>query len=97
MTIKQTIDQMEKEFDELFVGEKSYPRKGLYTERIRVFYKDFFRTLLESFGEEIINKLEEDVGVVLDSEVIVVRECVDGVFTNARLKVKEIISSIGKL
>jgi len=105
MTTKQILQNMEKEFR----NTKFAKSGGLcfecceYEEMwddLIVFYKDYTRTLLESFGEEIMNKLETEIDVVLDSEVVknanVTRECIDGTFTHTRLKVKEIISSIGK-
>lgn len=97
---------MEKEIDEMSEKITDYgynDEYGYYSDwkdGVSPIIKASIRTLLESFGEEIINKLETEIDVVLDSEVVknanVTRECIDGTFTHTRLKAKEIISSIGK-
>lgn len=90
-----------EEAKEMMFGHKGCPkpngkfiRNDVTVEKL----EKSIRTLLESFGEEIINKLEEEINVVLDSKVVkngnATRECIDGTFTYSRLKVKEIINLI---
>lgn len=55
-------------------------------------------SLLEKYGEEVINRLQEDVETVLESDVVkkgsATSECISGVFENERTKLKEILSSL---
>ena len=68
MTTKQIIDQMEKEFDEKFVVEcPTGINKGravlnpIFPEPVMSFFHSYTRTLLESFGEEIIGRDRDEV------------------------------------
>lgn len=68
MTLQQTIEKMEKEFDEQFPGDvTTMEDDGLHVRitsslynraRLKAFIQDRTRTLLESFGEEIIGEDE---------------------------------------
>ena len=108
------IQQMEKEFDEKFeeapmdrYGNFRYTRKN-----IKSFMKFYIRTLLESFGEEIIAvggneekykvyKFEKnkpyDVHESLDMFLKIEREYGKKLLQKEqRLKMKEIIEEVGK-
>lgn len=104
MTTKQIIDQMEKEFDEKFPGDVvtmeedgTHARitSSLYNrDSIKDFINKSIRTLLESFGEEIIG--EDDAipsEYVPGFEVDSIR---DELRAEQRLKKKEIVKSLEK-
>lgn len=102
---KDIIKQMEKEF-----RNTKFARSGgscfeccEYEEMwddLIVFIKDYTRTLLESFGEEIIGKDDEEVVYWREKFRDLEAECDNSsrnyLRSEQRLKMKEIISSIGK-
>ena len=101
MTTKDILNQMEKEFDEKFVyGEKwkTY-REGnspsMYKPKhIKSFIRSYIRTLLESFGEEIIGEEKEDK-FYSPGEIEVYNGVVRNILrAEQRLKVKEILQNI---
>lgn len=107
MTTKQIIDQMEKEFDEKFWHEEALethqPCEYLLNNEdgkcncqikdIKKFIHSYTRTLLESFGEEIIGRDRDEV---IGNETYINTIIENQLRAEQRLKVKEIISSIGK-
>ena len=103
MNTKQIIQNMEKEFDEKFPGDvTTMEEDGLHVRitsslynrvRLKAFIEDRTRTLLESFGEEIIptefklkGRDEEYIRGFNDGHKYAVGE--------QRLKVKEILEVI---
>ena len=106
MTTKDTINKMEKELDEMSEKITDYgynDEYGYYSDwkdGVSPIIKASIRTLLESFGEEMIGtkyecgRRHDEVGAEYDLCV----ECgaVDEFKAKQRLKMKEIISSIGK-
>lgn len=97
MKTKQIIEEMEKEFDDKFKsreGEETAYAQGwiLLPDDIKSFISSYTRTLLESFGEEIIG--EDDAipsEYVPGFEVDSIR---DELRAEQRLKVKEILQNI---
>lgn len=102
MTTKDIIENMEKSFDERFPGDVATMEKdgiharitsSLYNrDRLKSFMREYTRTLLESFGEEVCPEwIDNPYGEVTNYSVGRRDER-----KAIRLKVKEIISSIGK-
>lgn len=101
MTTAEIIKQMEKEFDEEFVvfcpTGKYKGREVLnpiFPEPVISFIRSYTRTLLESFGEEVIGKEDTATPDGLGDQMAVLSKNV--LRLEQRLKVKEIISEIGK-
>ena len=117
---KQITEEMEKQFDcmnERTAGcickGKMYEQvdcgvHGIYAVKAKSFIHSYTRTLLESFGEEIIGEDEKenrtlkqgidyDIHKLLDFGLEIARiGGKNNLRAEQRLKVKEIISSIGK-
>lgn len=106
---------MEKEFDEKFPGDVvtmeedgTHARitSSLYNrDSIKDFINKSIRTLLESFGEEVIGEDETEVNQIARDEKLGVQTYYvitanmkrrNQLRAEQRLKMKEIISSIGK-
>ena len=114
MTTKDTINKMEKELDEMSEKITDYGYNdefGYYSDwkdGVSPIIKASIRTLLESFGEEIIGEDEKenrtlkqgidyDIHKLLDFGLEIARiGGKNNLRAEQRLKVKEIISSIGK-
>lgn len=114
MTTKDILNQMEKEFDEKFWHEEALethqPCEYLLNNEdgkcncqikdIKKFIRSYTRTLLEGFGEEMINEKytcnwnHDKEGVERD----MCEECcaVSDFKIEQRLKMKEIIEGVGK-
>lgn len=103
MTTAEIIKQMEKSFDERFPGDVATMEEdgiharitsSLYNrDRLKSFMREYTRTLLESFGEEIIGRDRDEV---IGNETYINTIIENQLRAEQRLKVKEIISSIGK-
>ena len=103
MTTKDIIENMEKSFDERFPGDVATMEEdgiharitsSLYNrDRLKSFMREYTRTLLESFGEEIIGRDRDEV---IGNETYINTIIENQLRAEQRLKVKEIISSIGK-
>lgn len=101
MNTKQIIKQMEKEFDKEFPSRTplylGYPRFNRIprVDDVKSFIKSYTRTLLESFGEEIIPTEFKLKG----RDEAYIRGFNDGhkyAVGEQRLKVKEIIEGVRK-
>ena len=105
MTTAEIIKQMEKSFDERFPGDVATMEEdgiharitsSLYNrDRLKSFMREYTRTLLESFGEEIIGE-SENISGSTDYRISWGLLGRNKLKAEQRLKVKEIISSIGK-
>lgn len=100
MTTKQIIQEMEKEFDERFTMQLSKELTAVTPwatlSEIRAFIKKRTRTLLESFGEEIIGGYIECPNCD-NNEQFEDEKChyeVNKLKNQQRLKVKEILEVI---
>lgn len=95
MNTKQIIQNMEKEFDRQFVKyngryiEDSFIDPNGLVGPVRKFIKEYTRSLLSAFAEEVIGENEEKDF----PDYILPR---NDLRQDQRLKVKEIISEIGK-
>lgn len=112
MTTKQIIDQMEKDINIRIQGLILYTQElrgdspidnPYYRNHMKLIYESLessIRTLLESFGEEIIGKDDEEVVYWREKFRDLEAECDNSsrnyLRSEQRLKMKEIISSIGK-
>ena len=101
MTTKDILNQMEKEFDEKFRDMKDSWNVDVVgydvtKQDIKSFYLKHIRTLLESFGEEILDiqlpRVPEDISDRRYSMGLV--RGFNAVQEKARLKVKEILQNI---
>lgn len=98
-TAKEIIKEMEKEFDKKFIV---FPEEdivdGFSAKELRVFLRQFARTLLEAFGEEVIG--EDTYHTITDPDRIDAGKKAPHPYNDhraeQRLKVKEIINSITK-
>ena len=101
MTTKDTINKMEKELDEMSEKITDYGYNdefGYYSDwkdGVSPIIKASIRTLLESFGEEIIGE-SENISGSTDYRISWGLLGRNKLKAEQRLKVKEIISSIGK-
>ena len=101
MTTKDTINKMEKELDEMSekITDYGYSDEfGYYSDwkdGVSPIIKASIRTLLESFGEEIIGE-SENISGSTDYRISWGLLGRNKLKAEQRLKVKEIISSIGK-
>ena len=101
MTTKDTINKMEKELDEMSEKITDYGYNdefGYYSDwkdGVSPIIKASIRTLLESFGEEIIGE-SENISGSTDYRISWGLLGRNKLKAEQRLKVKEIISSIRK-
>lgn len=101
MTTKDIIENMEKSFDERFPGDVATMEEdgiharitsSLYNrDRLKSFMREYTRTLLESFGEEIIGRDRDEV---IGNETYINTIIENQLRAEQRLKMKEILEVI---
>lgn len=105
MKIQQLIEAQKKELDELLEGgQLTLEGNGItpvdVTQEIKSFMKSYGRKLIEALGEELINtKYKCERGLDEEGAEYDLCDFCSAIFSHKeeqRLKLKEIISSLGK-